>query len=354
MIFDITQKRNDTINVKYITNTNRVKFKLTVVLAEEKFKFYLVFRMSEMEASLTNDPFLIKSLQAHKNVLTDLCFNPKSNQFASSSEDHKIMLWNLDDEIRSYNFAGHTDVVTGVDFSYDGKLLASSSKDTTVRLWVPTIKGGVSSFKAHTSSVNCVNFSPNGLHLLTGANDKSAKVWDVSKKQFLSSFVGHNNWVKCAKFSPNGEYVLSAAEDHTVRLWDVRSGQCEHTFTSPKSNPTYLDIHQNNNAVAVAMDSGSVRMYDIRQSKLHQHYTIHDGCSNCVCWHPHACYFMSCGKDGKVIIVDVIEGRPLYTLNGHEGSVSTCQFSKDGSIMATGGVDCCVMVWKTNFTDENS
>lgn len=306
-----------------------------------------------MSEGRADDPCLIKSLRGHKKAITDIAFHPETSHFASSSEDHDIILWNIKEQIRSYSFSGHTDKVTGLSFSHDGKWLASSSKDKTVRLWVPSVKGGVTAFKAHTSSVNCVNFSPQDYcQLLTGANDKSVKVWDALKQQFLCSFVGHNNWVRCAKYSPKGDYIISSAEDRTVRIWDVRSGQCEHIFMSPKSNPTYLDVHLNNYAIAVAMDSGSVRVYDMRNKKLQQHYTVHqNSVTNYVSWHPQACYFMCSSKDGKVLIVDVMEGRPLYTLNGHEGSVNTCKFNSDGSCFATGGIDCLIMLWKTNFTD---
>lgn len=96
------------------------------------------------------------------------------------------------------------------------------------------------------------------------------------------------------------------------------------------------------------MASGSVRLYDIRSNKLQQHYQLHDFTTS-VCWHPCANYFASCGKDGHVIIVDVMEGRPLYTISGHDGTVNCIKFDPKGTYFATGGMDRHLMLWETNI-----
>lgn len=50
-------------------------------------------------------------------------------------------------------------------------------------------------------------------------------------------------------------------------------------------------------------------------------------------------------------IIDLLEGRPIYTLQGHEGPVTAVSASYDGQYFATGGVDKQVLVWKANFVD---
>ena len=113
-------------------------------------------------------------------------------------------------------------------------------------------------------------------------------------------------------------------------------------------SPTGLSLHKSGSVVAVSMDSGSVRLYDIKAKKLQQHYVLHDSTTS-VCWHPTANYLLTSGKDGKVIVVDVMEGRPLYTLQGHNGAVTYVQFNTDGEYFASGGIDQHIMVWKANL-----
>lgn len=45
-------------------------------------------------------------------------------------------------------------------------------------------------------------------------------------------------------------------------------------------------------------------------------------------------------------MTDLIKGKPLYTLKGHEGAVNAVEFSQSGDYFATSGDDRIVMVWK--------
>lgn len=109
----------------------------------------------------------------------------------------------------------------------------------------------------------------------------------------------------------------------------------------------YVGIHRNDHTVAVATSTGSVRVYDLRSQKLIQHYVVHDN-ATCLSWHPSASFLLTSGKDRTLRIIDVLEGKPLYTLTGHEDAVSCVTFSKNGESFASGGSDKLVMV-KTYF-----
>lgn len=255
--------------------------------------------------------------------------------------------------MRCYAFKGHTDVVTCINFASNGHLIASSSQDRTVRLWIPTITGGSTDFQAHTAAVRTVAFSPKDDQLLSGSNDKSLKLWNVQMKQFLSSFLGHTNWVRSAKFSPDGHIIASCSDDKTLRIWDASTTQPIHTFTLGKGSGTCVDFHRGGNSIALATSSGSVRVYDIRNNKLQQHYVLHDNATS-VAWHPGANYFLSTGLDGTIKIVDALEGRPLYTLEGHDSGINSACFNEGGDLFATGGLDRHVLVWRTKFLTTDS
>lgn len=49
-------------------------------------------------------------------------------------------------------------------------------------------------------------------------------------------------------------------------------------------------------------------------------------------------------------IIDLLEGRPVYTLKGHEGLLLAIATSHDGNYFSSGGSDKQILVWKTNFT----
>lgn len=49
--------------------------------------------------------------------------------------------------------------------------------------------------------------------------------------------------------------------------------------------------------------------------------------------------------------MDLLEGRLIYTLQGHTGPVFTVSFSKNGELFSSGGADTQVLLWRTNFDD---
>lgn len=104
-----------------------------------------------------------------------------------------------------------------------------------------------------------------------------------------------------------------------------------------------VDVHSNGHSLAVALNSGSVRIYDIRCNKLLQHYILHDNATS-VSWHPSSSFLLTSGKDKGIRVVDVLEGKPIYTVTGHETEVSCVRFDKTGDYFASGGADKCILV----------
>lgn len=102
-------------------------------------------------------------------------------------------------------------------------------------------------------------------------------------------------------------------------------------------------MHSNGHSLGVALSSGSVRIYDIRYNKLLQHYILHDNATS-LSWHPSSGFLLTSGKDKSIRVVDVLEGKPIYTLTGHESGVNCVGFDKSGEYFASGGADKCVLV----------
>lgn len=52
-------------------------------------------------------------------------------------------------------------------------------------------------------------------------------------------------------------------------------------------------------------------------------------------------------------VLDLLEGRPIYTLKGHATAVTSVTFSSDGQFFASGGADRQLLIWKTNFDRDD-
>ena len=72
---------------------------------------------------------------------------------------------------------------------------------------------------------------------------------------------------------------------------------------------------------------------------------------NEVAFHPNGRYLLSSSSDSTVKIWDLRQGHILYSLYGHEGSSTTCNFSPGGDFFTTSGADAIVNVWKSNLNE---
>lgn len=178
------------------------------------------------------------------------------------------------------------------------------------------------------------------IQLVTASNDKQIKLWSVANKKFITSFTGHTNWVRCARFSPNGKVIASCSDDRTFKLFDVMSGNIIESFSDSKGHGyQHLAWHPDGTLIAVGTTNNRVRIYDIRNRNLIQMYDVHAAAVNQIDFHPSGNFMLSVSDDGTTKILDLLEGRPIFTIKGHAKQVTAVQFSKDGKIFATGGKD---------------
>lgn len=77
-----------------------------------------------------------------------------------------------------------------------------------------------------------------------------------------------------------------------------------------------------------------------------QDFQSHDGSVFCIACHPTEPLAASGGEDDVGYIWDITDGEVIEKLTGHTDSVTSIAFSVDGEMVATGGMDGKVRVWR--------
>ncbi|KAH3660011.1 hypothetical protein OGAPHI_007216 [Ogataea philodendri] len=174
----------------------------------------------------------VKTLKFHTKEGFGLEWNPiySKNQLLSSSEDHKVALWNMGSESPARVFETHSAIVNDVAWNKQyNEVIASVSDDLSLQIHdLRSPKPVISIANAHSGPVNSVAFQQDiGTLLATGSSDNLVNCWDLRlMDQPIRKLYGHTGSVVDLKFRDN--LLLSSSSDRRVLVWNlsnIRDGE---------------------------------------------------------------------------------------------------------------------------------
>ncbi|MGH3077810.1 MAG: WD40 repeat domain-containing protein, partial [Gaiellaceae bacterium] len=216
--------------------------------------------------------------------------------------------------------AGHKAQVLAVGVSPDGSRVATGSLDGTARLWNAATGDPGHVLLAHKGGVLATRFSGDGTRLATLGADRAVRVWDVRTGRELRSFEGVHE--RTSVDSAWGEGVAFVGRDRiAVSPW------ARGTLPSPVVAKV-LDISSGDQVAVVEDPSGNSQVFDLDVSP--------DGTR----------LVAGRAEGGQLQLYSLPSGRQLDEVHGHGVGVLDVEFSRDGRLVATGGVDGVAKLWE--------
>ena len=268
---------------------------------------------------------LLTTLTGHEQWVVSAAFSPDGTRIASGSLDETVRLWDAASGELLATLAGHEDMVWSVAFSPDGTRIASGSVDETVRLWDAASFELLATLAGHEEAVWSVAFSPDGKRIASGSWDSDVRVWDVGSGELLATLVGHASGVSSVAFSPDGRRIASGSADETVRLWDAASGELLATLAGHEDAVRSVAFSPDGTRITSGSEDRTVRLWDAALAeRVETDVTIEPG--------------------GTMAFLNTAQVL-LATLTGHEDTVLTVAFSRDGTRIASASEDETVRLW---------
>lgn len=193
---------------------------------------------------------------------------------------------------------------------------------------------------------------------LVNASDSSfIEVFDLSTQSKKPKVIeGHKLFVNDIKFLPDNSGFISASKDKTLRLNNHVSGQSKNIVTLPYELKS-IDISADGNYVAGASPAGKLVLIDLRANSFVE---LRDESPNrilSVAYHPIR-NLIAFGvesvseKKGIVKILEVETKRVVKELGGHKAGISDLEFSPDGQLLASAGLDRKLQMWVVDQVDD--
>lgn len=145
-------------------------------------------------------------------------------------------------------------------------------------------------------------------------------MWDLHTGNTTKTFSGHTKDVLSVAFSASNNRIVSGSRDKTVKLWNTL-GDCKWTVDDKKDGHSSWVTSvrcspESNNPVVVSTGwDNVVKVFDLGSMALKHNLRRHTGFINVVSISPDGSLCASGGKDGKINLWGLGEGKHLNELD---------------------------------------
>jgi WD40 repeat protein len=168
----------------------------------------------------------------HGGVVDRVVFSPDGRALLSACRDGIARLWDVESGRLRRALAGHRGPILHGAFAPGGGVAATASADGAAILWDLDRGETLHVLRGHEDAVAHVELDAVGGRAVTASADRRARVWSVETGECLAVLHGHSGGVAAAAFVDGGRGVVTGSTDRTCVLWDVAAARAVAVLAS--------------------------------------------------------------------------------------------------------------------------
>ncbi|KAJ8590157.1 WD40 repeat-like protein [Rhizopogon salebrosus TDB-379] len=245
---------------------------------------------------------------------------------------------------------GHSACIWSLACVGTGCNIMSASEDGSIR----RIRDGEpvgEPWKGDGRGVNSMVVSPDETMVVSASADGRLRLWNAEEGSMVGDpWEGHSAPVRCLDWSHNTREIASGSRDGTIRRWNPNTGrQIASPIETGHGEVYAVKYSPRGDKFASCVYDNVIRVWS-KDGKLLIEIKGHDRSVRSLCWSKDGEYIFSGSGDMTIRKWQSIDGQELVVLCGHTNIVRSICLSPDERHLVSASSDCSVRIWdlKTN------
>ncbi|KAJ5109758.1 U5 snRNP complex subunit [Penicillium argentinense] len=235
------------------------------------------------------------------------------------------------------------------DLNPGSAVVRSSSQGGALVQSVPRTSGldaPIMELTGHSGEVFAVRFDPSAQHMASGSMDRSILLWNTyGKCENYGELSGHRGAVLDLKWARDSRAIFSASADMTLGSWDVETGERVRRHIGHEEVVNSLDVSKRGEELLVSgSDDGCIGIWDTRQKEALD-YLETDLPITAVALSEAGNEIYSGGIDNTINVWDLRKKAVVYSMAGHNDTITSLQVSPDSQTLLSNSHDSTVRTW---------